>query len=617
MWCPILVLRPLLFAILCILGFQVDLSAAQGLKTGTWENDFTSVAFIIESEHRRNRNLLNSFIKEIEQDAMPPRNTGVYEVKSVHLGVWAIVLDWVYSIPKLEHLRDVVNRHEALIRAWSRLEYTEGISGPSGINPDHDIQNKVRRDGFVKQTDPFHKRSRLSTRVPRKLIRRPRIYGYNRKRSNIANVFLGSTDHNGSVLRARASGDNIVAVKFDLPLKPADLAMALLSQPPGVSIAEMETQGEYYKYSNGGKGVAAYVMDTGCSLDHPEFAAQMKKGVHWIFTGHFPADEKKDYDESSDEYPEGMVEDSSGYHGTRVAAKIVGSKLGTAPGADLVIARTGTGRQQSSPLHDIDILLRIYDHRLESIAKGKNRHGAVITMAYSHREYFDADPDNENLIHYQENLLKLFVDIIEVFKAYKTYILVAAGSLGPDEPITKTYPQNLGGFSPSNFVVVGGIDTGTRKNKFQKADWVELYAPGTDNELPVPMDSKRGQNKGIYEVFDGATSIATATVAGIFAVYLGQVDSDADFDPVEKAKDLAYPRIKNGPKVVWNGISRDKWPVNSGDDRDRGTGNTNGDGSGGGGEGRGHKRPPNDTGSESGSPDAPSCGRERRRLRIC
>ena len=75
-----------------------------------------------------------------------------------------------------------------------------------------------------------------------------------------------------------------------------------------------------YTYpSSGGKGVTAYVIDTGADIDHPDFGGRMSSGIDTV-----------DGD---------MVAEDCNGHGTHVAGTIGGTEYGVAKKVDLVAVR--------------------------------------------------------------------------------------------------------------------------------------------------------------------------------------------------------------------------------------------------------------------------------------
>lgn len=80
---------------------------------------------------------------------------------------------------------------------------------------------------------------------------------------------------------------------------------------------ELQINGEYhYDNENLGKGVTAYIIDTGVYLEHNDFGGRATGGVSFI------AGESKDTDGNG--------------HGTHVAGTTAGTKWGIAKEADIV-----------------------------------------------------------------------------------------------------------------------------------------------------------------------------------------------------------------------------------------------------------------------------------------
>ncbi|KAF3132699.1 hypothetical protein TWF703_007165 [Orbilia oligospora] len=268
--------------------------------------------------------------------------------------------------------------------------------------------------------------------------------------------------------------------------------------------------------------------------------------VDWLFSGPFPSDERSDDDGPSNPKAYGHFEGGNtfhpGYHGTMVAASIVGKNKGTAPSASLVPVKVQNGRNTTPAFAEIDALLKVYDHMYEQYLKKKDSWPGFV-INYSYAIYSLSDGREE-----------LYKEILQALEApeLKGYFVAPAGNGEPDNPIVH-YPAVLKAnptaqLPLTHLVVVGGIDTTTGLNNYQTADYVNLFAPGTGLRYVTPA-------RGLATM--GGTSFAVPLAAGLLATLL----SRGVENPVQQMEEWSYPRHQKGPNVIWNGITKDMWPT--------------------------------------------------------
>ncbi|KAK2005189.1 subtilisin-like protein [Colletotrichum eremochloae] len=117
------------------------------------------------------------------------------------------------------------------------------------------------------------------------------------------------------------------------------------------------------------------------------------------------------------------------------------------------------------------------------------------------------------------------------------------------------YPAVLG--LTTDVIVVGAVDNAGHRASYSMGteDQLTVSAPG-DGVCAYP------HNRFIKMMYDRGTSNAAAIVSGVIAGWLSQpeykdrlqVPSKVAANVKKMVEDLAYPRIKNQPKVIWNGV---------------------------------------------------------------
>ncbi|KAF3316060.1 hypothetical protein TWF173_002838 [Orbilia oligospora] len=361
------------------------------------------------------------------------------------------------------------------------------------------------------------------------------------------------------------------SVPFLTASKTKFYEMMMASQPPGVSLPEM--RGFEFEPSYPGAGVRVYVVDTGCDPSHEAFYLQkdelLNRGsTSWIYSGPFPDDEKNDNDFPNfvGNIPEELAGGHLwGYHGTAVASKIVGRGYGLAPFADLVVVKVQNGRNSVNPyLSILDTLIKIYDDVKRSIARNDDGAilGAVINLSVSNN-LSDLD-DKER--KWADSIMELYLDILRHFEDIepKVYITILGGNDDIDTPtplseyprnqIIKERARNPGAFKQC--LIVGGVD----KNGaiLYHGSNIDFYGPAKDLAFALPpIDPKRPHLLDGIQLTSSGTSLSAPFVAGLLARTIGL--NVKEIDPLEQMRQWAYPRKRNGPKVVWNGIPQEVW----------------------------------------------------------
>ncbi|CAO3613090.1 unnamed protein product [Cunninghamella blakesleeana] len=219
-----------------------------------------------------------------------------------------------------------------------------------------------------------------------------------------------------------------------------------------------------YSYDeNAGKGIHAYVLDSGVNVEHKDFGGRAIKEANFI---------------SNEE------DDDLGGHGTHVAGKIAGYVHGVAKGATIhavkILDKSGSGTTSG--------LIKALSHVIEVAEPGKS----LINLSLS-------GPKS-----------KVLDDIIkEATKSHNIPIFVSAGNAGTDACF----------FSPSSskdVFTVGATDSNDRVPSYSDVGkCVSIYAPGSNIKSTWIGSTDATKN------LDG-TSMSNPHVAGIAATLMSQ-----------------------------------------------------------------------------------------------
>lgn len=218
-----------------------------------------------------------------------------------------------------------------------------------------------------------------------------------------------------------------------------------------------------YSYAGTGKGVHAYILDTGIKADHSEFTGRLG-------TGHNAVEDNEG------------TNDCAG-HGTHVAGTIGGTKYG--------IAKEVT-------IHPVRVLS----------CQGKGTYASVIAgvdwVAGNH-----VKPAVANLSLGGKSNPTLDLAVQNAIKAGVHFVLSAGNDRGKDS-CTKS-PANVG---RGDAITVGAVDKTDKLADYSNiGSCIDIFAPGTgiiSAAITSPTASKESQG----------TSMAAPHVAGVLALYL-------------------------------------------------------------------------------------------------
>ncbi|KAF3227470.1 hypothetical protein TWF191_003555 [Orbilia oligospora] len=283
-----------------------------------------------------------------------------------------------------------------------------------------------------------------------------------------------------------------------------------ISQPPGRHEDQRAEFGNlalgFWNYKEEGKGQVVYVLDTGFDYLHQELS-NVEFGDR-ILTGSFPTDEKGGPD----------IRLNFKLHGNMVTSKIAGKTLGAARQAKIIPVDTLPGRTPSrvdAAIMIIDGFAKIYDH----IRGANNRSNCIVNVSLGL-----GPPYWGELLLLNQVGFGTSGEIREHYRKAMYYILEELNLL------------------PNAILVISA-----------------------GNELvPIPCGPRgpaRGEKVinlrlGLCGSLAG-TSLAAPMVSGVLATMLS---AGVPIDKVVRHMySLAYPRVKGGPKVLYNGISTSQW----------------------------------------------------------
>ncbi|KAH0444336.1 alkaline serine protease [Colletotrichum camelliae] len=267
-----------------------------------------------------------------------------------------------------------------------------------------------------------------------------------------------------------------------------------------------------------GKGVTIYVIDSGVFVKNPEWK-DMPGSKSFMYT---TGAEKDGYDRVN--------------HGSCVASRANGPSFGTAKNADVVLVKL------ANPLTLYSILEAWV--KVSNDVYLKNLAGKAVVSAAVGTKMEGCHPSTA--LAYKLLIQSLLADDI---------VVVSAAGNGRTKDVlgVNEHPSLLG--QDTNVIVVGAVSNGGRPLHFSQ---------GVGNEATVhaPGEVRCANSYDARSQWRTGTSFAVPAVVGVIAVWLSQerykdrlqVPGRVAGNVKSMLKDLAYPRIEDGPSVVWNGI---------------------------------------------------------------
>lgn len=261
----------------------------------------------------------------------------------------------------------------------------------------------------------------------------------------------------------------------------------------------------YIYDTEGGKGVTAYVLDTGIKVEHPDFEGRASWGIS-IPQPYTQIDEKG--------------------HGSHVAGTIGGKTYGIAKKVNLIAVRV-FGEDGKGKVSDIirGLQYSVKDHQAKVSAKQKGYKGATINMSLG------------GII---SDALDLAVNAVT---NAGVHVIVSAGN--DDENACNYSPSRFGGS-----ITVGSVDKGDRKAK--SSNWgecVDIYAPG-EEILSVGIDLDTAIKSG--------TSMAAPHVNGLVAYFLSLqpgIRSEFSAGNLVTPEEMRKRIVRYGTRRVLSGLT--------------------------------------------------------------
>ncbi|KAK6519060.1 hypothetical protein TWF281_003749 [Arthrobotrys megalospora] len=348
-------------------------------------------------------------------------------------------------------------------------------------------------------------------------------------------------------------------------LDPAQLDIQVLSQPPGTTVQELDNSFWNFKYP--GRGEVVYALDAGFDINHEETHNIAVDRI--LMTGSFPGDDGFT-----------AVAPRAVDHGTAFAAKIAGPTIGIATNATLVLGRVVDGAGYWGIDTFLDLLLKVH----ADIREQDPKKGYIVTTSLNIQlEWPGFTKSYEYLVGIGNEAAKRFYltaakeaveDVIDsIVGLPNTFFVCSGGDSTPvgyqklwQDVLARKYGRN------SRFIVTGGYNQYNGSSIFETSDSLAISAPAA--YINVPARWKNGyveeRKQGDDQIpptsfhrdhqleFDSGLSFTAPAVSGIIATWLSIGLTPQDIVPL--MHNLAHRRIKNGPKVLYNGVPIRRWP---------------------------------------------------------
>ncbi|KAK6497528.1 Suppressor of the cold-sensitive snRNP biogenesis mutant brr1-1 [Arthrobotrys musiformis] len=345
---------------------------------------------------------------------------------------------------------------------------------------------------------------------------------------DLISAWADYTTHREPLYTAYASGD----FEIDHDINQRHERLMMLQQE------NKEVPSKYYYHKSRGKGVTVYFIDTGINRNHPEFIeADDDKRLEVIFSNPFPPDPNDPGRLKID------IDSSLRFsHGSSVAGVVIGKVTGLAPNSNVVMIGALDRNAQSSEALYLNALTKLYRH----IDKNSKQKPVIVNISLN-AGYLPQTKDKTI-----EDIRAALNEVWDRLMRLDHVIVTSASGVSEwsDKDVTFSWPNVRAEDKKSspNLVIVGGVDKeGLGIFQKPKSNYQAVYAPA----YAVKITSNIG-----YQLTTG-TSFASAFTAGVLANYLSRDPKLSAPGAVKQLLDLSHKRHKDGPPVVWTGVSID------------------------------------------------------------
>ncbi|KAF3224997.1 hypothetical protein TWF191_005845 [Orbilia oligospora] len=323
----------------------------------------------------------------------------------------------------------------------------------------------------------------------------------------------------------------------------------LSTEPPGLDVAD-----EYLFDSDDGRGSTVYIVDGGINLNHSAFAWKPEKdpkNIGWIWAGPRPSDRQEDHSPNTSE---------TAVRGTHVAAKVIGAVTGLARLASTYMVVPYDADGGLNILTYLDALVKMHDHI--KITTGANPNKKVV-ICFSHpvvhvarSQEFIRWPQYKNITQSKKDFMNaatsILDEILEDFGTMKNVVMVtrASGLLldkAPD-PLLSWPARRANTGNIMNLVLVGGVNNNGVKI-MQAPSSVLVYAPAQDVRVPILHRT----NLNAYTTIPYSIRLSVGSISGMLAFFMSKYNEDGRAAK-NRLEANAYPRVKFGYSVAWNGL---------------------------------------------------------------